>query len=322
MFYIGKIKIENKVVAAPMAGITDMPYRLLLKEFGAALLCTELVSAKAIHFKNENTKELTHIDDKEHPIALQLFGNDKDIMLEAAKEYEDRFDIIDINMGCPVPKVVNNNEGSALLKDIKLSHSIVSHLSKNLNIPVTVKIRIGFDDKHKNYLEFSKAMEDAGASCITVHGRTRKQMYAGECDLDAIRIIKENVKIPVIGNGNIFTIYDAKEMIDKTNCDAVALGRGIKGNPWFVRECIEYIENDKIIDRPTYEDIKETILKHIELEVKFRGEERAINELKHHICWYLKDMKGNKTVRTLINLAMSREKIEKIINEFLTSIQI
>ena len=316
MFYIGNIKIEHRVVAAPMAGITDLPYRLLLKDFGAALLCTELVSAKAIHYKNENTKELTEIDNREHPIALQLFGSEPDIMAEAAKEYEDRFDIIDVNMGCPVPKVVNNNEGSALLKDVKLASQIVSTLVKSVKIPVTVKIRIGFDDKTKNYLDFSKAMEEAGASCITVHGRTRKQMYSGECDLEAIRIIKENVKIPVIGNGNIFTIYDAKEMIEKTNCDAIALARGLKGNPWFVRECIEYIENDRIIDRPTREEIKSIILKHIDMEVKFRGEERAINELKHHICWYLKDMKGNKNARTLINLSSNREEIEKIINEF------
>ena len=299
-----------------MAGITDLPYRLLLKDFGAALLCTELVSAKAIHYKNENTKELTEIDNREHPIALQLFGSEPEIMAEAAKEYEDRFDIIDVNMGCPVPKVVNNNEGSALLKDVKLASQIVSTLVKSVKIPVTVKIRIGFDDKTKNYLDFSKAMEEAGASCITVHGRTRKQMYSGECDLEAIRIIKENVKIPIIGNGNIFTIYDAKEMIEKTNCDAIALARGLKGNPWFVRECIEYIENDRIIDRPTREEIKSIILKHIDMEVKFRGEERAINELKHHICWYLKDMRGNKNARTLINLSSNREEIEKIINEF------
>ena len=316
MFYIGNIKIEHRVVAAPMAGITDLPYRLLLKDFGAALLCTELVSAKAIHYKNENTKELTEIDNREHPIALQLFGSEPEIMAEAAKEYEDRFDIIDVNMGCPVPKVVNNNEGSALLKDVKLASQIVSTLVKSVKIPVTVKIRIGFDDKTKNYLDFSKAMEEAGASCITVHGRTRKQMYSGECDLEAIRIIKENVKIPIIGNGNIFTIYDAKEMIEKTNCDAIALARGLKGNPWFVRECIEYIENDRIIDRPTREEIKSIILKHIDMEVKFRGEERAINELKHHICWYLKDMRGNKNARTLINLSSNREEIEKIINEF------
>ena len=316
MFYIGNIKIEHRVVAAPMAGITDLPYRLLLKDFGAALLCTELVSAKAIHYKNENTKELIEIDNREHPIALQLFGSEPDIMAEAAKEYEDRFDIIDVNMGCPVLKVVNNNEGSALLKDVKLASQIVSTLVKSVKIPVTVKIRIGFDDKTKNYLDFSKAMEEAGASCITVHGRTRKQMYSGECDLEAIRIIKENVKIPIIGNGNIFTIYDAKEMIKKTNCDAIALARGLKGNPWFVRECIEYIENDRIIDRPTREEIKSIILKHIDMEVKFRGEERAINELKHHICWYLKDMKGNKYARTLINLSSNREEIEKIINEF------
>ena len=316
MFYIGNIKIEHRVVAAPMAGITDLPYRLLLKDFGAALLCTELVSAKAIHYKNENTKELIEIDNREHPIALQLFGSEPEIMTEAAKEYEDRFDIIDVNMGCPVLKVVNNNEGSALLKDVKLASQIVSTLVKSVKIPVTVKIRIGFDDKTKNYLDFSKAMEEAGASCITVHGRTRKQMYSGECDLEAIRIIKENVKIPIIGNGNIFTIYDAKEMIKKTNCDAIALARGLKGNPWFVRECIEYIENDRIIDRPTREEIKSIILKHIDMEVKFRGEERAINELKHHICWYLKDMKGNKYARTLINLSSNREEIEKIINEF------
>lgn len=316
MFYIGNIKIEHRVVVAPMAGITDLPFRLLLKDFGASLLCTELVSAKAIYYKNENTKELTEIDNREHPIALQLFGSDPEIIKEAAKQYEDRFDIIDINMGCPVPKVVNNNEGSALLKDIKLSSKIVSTLVKAIKIPVTVKIRIGFDEKTKNYLEFSKAMEDAGASCITVHGRTRKQMYAGDCDLEAIRLIKENVKIPVIGNGNTFTIYDAKEMIEKTNCDAVALARGVKGNPWFVRECIEYLENDNIISRPSREEIKNIILKHIDMEVKFRGEERAINELKHHICWYLKDMKGNKNARTLINMTNKREELERIVNDY------
>ena len=247
---------------------------------------------------------------------MQLFGSEPDIMVEAAKEYENDFDIIDVNMGCPVHKVVNNHEGAYLLTDIKLAFNIVSSLTKYIKKPITVKMRIGFDEKHKNYIEFSKAMEEAGAKALTVHGRTRKQMYMGDCDLNAIKEIKQSVKIPVIGNGNIFNIYDAKKMIDETNCDAIALARGIKGNPWFVRECIEFIENDNIIKRPTLDEIKNIILKHIDMEVDFRNEERAINELKHQICWYLKDIKGNKNARTLINMAKSRKEIEEIIDNF------
>ena len=318
MFYIGNVLIKNRIVIAPMAGITDMPYRFILKRFGASLMTTELVSAKAYINKNENTFDIMKTNKDETPIALQIFGSDKYILAEMIQSVYTNYDIIDFNMGCPVPKVVRNGEGSALLKDLDKTYDIVSYMVKvaNKKIPITCKIRIGFDNNHINAVECAKMLESAGVSCITVHGRTRQEMYKGNIHLDVIKKVKQNVKIPVIGNGNIFSIYDAKKMLEETNCDGIAIGRGLKGNPWFVKECIEYIENGNIIERPTNEQIKSVMLDLIDLEVAMRGEERAVNELKSHLCWFVSGMKNSSKLRVELNNTNSVLYLKTIINNF------
>lgn len=318
MFYIGNVCIKNRVCIAPMAGVTDLPYRMILKEFGASLLCTELVSAKAYCYENKGTKELMMTDKSESPIALQIFGNDPYYMSKVVESEIDNYDIIDINMGCPVPKVVRNGEGSALMKEPRLAHEIVKSLVKvsNNKLPITCKIRIGFDNNNINAVEFAKILEDAGASCITVHGRTRTEMYKNVIHLDVIKKVKEAVSIPIIANGNIFSIYDAKSTLDITKADGIALARGIKGNPWFVRQCIEYIENGKIIEKPTFGEIKNIMLKLIENEVSFRGEYRAINELKSHLCSFLHGAQNSAKFRENINKADSKSQLISIIDDF------
>ena len=317
MFYIGNVLINTNVLVAPMAGITDMPYREILKSFGAGLLTTELVSSKAICFENKKTDKIMEISEKERPTALQIFGSEPNIMAKASEITYDKYDILDINMGCPVLKVVRNGEGSALMKDIKLATKIVSEVVKAIkNKPVTCKIRTGFSSDSINAVEFAKAMESVGASAITIHGRTRAQMYSGDCDLDTIKKVVDSVKIPIIGNGGIFTIYDAKKMIDYTGCTAIALGRAVKGNPWFVRECIEYIENNKKIDRPSIFNIQNIMLKLLDMEIKFRGEEQAMNELKHHLSWFTIGLNGSSKFRNKINNAKNIEEIRDNIYEF------
>lgn len=318
MLKIGNVELKNRVCIAPMAGITDLPYRLILKEMGASLMTTELVSAKGLKYKNENTYELMITDKKESPIALQLFGNDPDIISDVAKDVYQNYDIIDINMGCPVKKVVNNGEGSALLKDIDLSKKIIDKLVKTVGkyVPITCKIRIGFDLNNINAVPFAKAMEDVGISAITVHGRTRSEFYSGECHLDVIKEVKNAVKVPIIANGNIFTIYDAKKMILETNCDGIALARGVKGNPWLVKECIEYLDNDKIIDRPSIDEIKNMMIRHIDDTIKLKGEERAISELKHHIIFYVNGLKDAKNFRLSINNVKTYKELINKINNF------
>ena len=240
MFKIGNVEIKNRVCVAPMAGITDLPYRLILKEMGAAFMTTELVSAKGIYYNNPGNATIMATDKKESPIALQLFGNDPIIISMVANKVKEPYDIIDINMGCPVLKVVRNGEGAALSKDIDLATRIVETMVRVLGDykPVTCKIRIGYDNKHINAVKFAKALESAGASAITVHGRTKEELYSGDCHIDVIRDVKSSVKIPIIANGNIWTVDDAKTMLDITKADAIALGRAIKGNPWIVKECI------------------------------------------------------------------------------------
>ncbi len=317
MFYIGNVSINTNVLVAPMAGITDMPYREILKSFGAGLLTTELVSSKAICFENKKTDNIMEISMRERPTALQIFGSDPEIMARASEITYDKYDILDINMGCPVLKVVRNGEGSALMKDIKLATKIVSEVVKAVkNKPVTCKIRTGFSSENINAVEFAKAIEFAGASAITIHGRTRAQMYSGDCDLDTIKKVVDSVKIPIIGNGGIFTIYDAKKMIDYTGCTGVALARAVKGNPWFVRECIEYIENNKKIDRPSIFDIQKIMLKLLDMEIKFRGEEQAMNELKHHLSWFTVGLNGSSKFRNKINNAKNIKEIRDNIYEF------
>lgn len=316
MFKIGNVEIKNRVCVAPMAGITDLPYRIILKEMGASLLTTELVSAKGIYFNNPNNKTIMATEEKEAPIALQLFGSDPIIMSIVADKVKDSYDIIDINMGCPVLKVVKNGEGAALLKNIDLACRIVETLHRVIGDkkPITCKIRIGFDNKHINAVKFSKALESAGASAITVHGRTKTKLYSGDCHRDVIKDVKSSVKIPIIANGNIWTIYDAKKMLDETGADAIAIGRAIKGNPWFVKECIEYIENNKIINRPTKDEIKSMMYRHVEDEINFKGELTAIRELRHHIAWYTHGMENSTKFRLELNSVNSKDQMIKLIN--------
>ncbi len=315
MFKIGNVEIKNRICVAPMAGITDLPYRLILKEMGAALLTTELVSAKGIFYNNPGNSVIMATDTKESPIALQLFGSDPIIMATVANKVKDPYDIIDINMGCPVAKVVRNGEGAALMKDIGLASRIVETMVRVFGDkkPITCKIRIGFDNKHINAVEFAKAMEAAGASAITVHGRTKTELYAGESHKDIIKEVKKSVHIPVIANGNIWTIYDAKNMLDETGADAIALGRAVKGNPWFVRECIEYIENGNIIDRPTKTEINDMMIRHMEDAVRFKGEYTAITELRHHIAWYTHGMVNGSKFRLALNSVETKEELTSLI---------
>ena len=317
MFKIGNIEIKNKICVAPMAGITDLPYRLILKEMGAALLTTELVSAKGIYYNNPNNKIIMATDKKESPIALQLFGSDPIIMSIVANKIKEPYDIIDINMGCPVLKVVRNGEGAALLKDVDLACRIVESLVRVLGDkkPITCKIRIGFDNNHINAVSFAKSLESVGAKAITVHGRTKTELYSGDCHIDVIKDVKSSVKIPIIANGNIWTIYDAKKMLDETCADAIAIGRGIKGNPWFVKECVEYIENNKIIDRPTKDEIKKMMYRHVEDEVAFKGEITAISELRHHIAWYTHGMENSTKFRLELNKANTKDEIKNLIDK-------
>lgn len=316
LFNIGNVEINSRVVVAPMAGITDLPYRKILKSFGAGLMTTELVSAKGIFYKNPGNAIIMATDTSEKPIALQLFGSDPIIMATVANSVAEPYDIIDINMGCPVLKVVRNGEGAALMKDIKLASRIVETMVRVIGDrkPITCKIRIGFDNNHINAVEFAKMLESSGASAITVHGRTKTELYSGDCHIDVIKKVKDAVKIPVIANGNVWTIYDAKKLLLETGCDAVALGRSIKGNPWFVRECIEYIENDKIIERPKKDEIKNMMKKHSLDMIDFKGEMVGISELRHHIAWYTRGMDGSTKFRLALNSVRTKNELLQLID--------
>ena len=260
---IGSVTLPNNLILAPMAGVTDLPFRLLCKEQGAGLLCMEMVSAKAIMYKNRNTIDLLKIDERELPVSLQLFGSEPDIISSIAHEIEDRpFDILDINMGCPVPKIVNNGEGSALMKNPKLAGEIIEKTAKAIKKPVTVKIRKGFDDDHINAVEMAKIAEASGAAAIAVHGRTREQFYSGKADWDIIRQVKEAVSIPVIGNGDLLTAEDVIAMSEQTGCDGFMIGRGAQGNPWIFRQVLHYFETGEHLPKPEFEEVAEMMLLH------------------------------------------------------------
>ena len=322
MFKIGNVEIKNRICVAPMAGITDLPFRLILKQMGAALLTTELVSSKGIFYKNPNNKTIMATTREEAPIALQLFGSDPIIMAKVASEVKDNYDIIDINMGCPVAKVVNNGEGAALMKNIPLSARIVETMKRVIkDKPITCKMRIGYDNNHINAVEFAKALETAGADAITVHGRTKTEMYSGDCHRDVIKEVVDNTNIPIIANGNVFSIHDAKKLLDETGASAIAIGRGIKGNPWLVRECIEYIENNIIIDKPKNEEIKNMMFKHVNDMVLFKGEYTGITELKHHIAWYTKDLKYSSKFRLKLNTIETKEEMIELINKYFDELE-
>ncbi|MCI5792540.1 MAG: tRNA dihydrouridine synthase DusB [Lachnospiraceae bacterium] len=314
---IGNVELKSNVIMAPMAGITDTAYRVLLEEQGAGLVSTEMVSAKGIFYKNKNNEIILKTAEDEHPIAVQLFGSDPMIMTSMAEKISEDFDIIDVNMGCPVPKIVNNGEGSALMKKPELAFSILETMSRVLKKPVTVKFRKGFDDKHVNAVEFAKMAEQAGVSAITVHGRTRAQMYAGNADWDIIRKVKEAVSIPVFGNGDIFTPEDAKRMIDETGVDGVAIARGAKGNPWLIGRTVHYLETGELLPEPDMEERKRMILRHAELMVKYKSEYIAIPEMRKHLAWYTAGIPGSARLRAGMNSLKTLDELKSFVNEAL-----
>ena len=314
---IGSVTLPNNLILAPMAGVTDLPFRLLCKEQGAGLLCMEMVSAKAILYKNRNTQALLTIDPRENPVSLQLFGSDPDIIAEIAHQIEDRpFDILDLNMGCPVPKIVNNGEGSALMKNPKLAGEIIEKTVKAIKKPVTVKIRKGFDDEHVNAVEMAKIAEASGAAAVAVHGRTREQFYSGKADWDIIRQVKEAVSIPVWGNGDVFTPEDAKRMKEETGCDGIMVARGAKGNPWLFKRILHYLETGELLPPPTAEEeVKRMIVRHGTLQTEFRGEEIAMREMRKHVAWYTAGFPHSSALRNDINQVETLEELERLVDE-------
>lgn len=316
---IGTVELENPYILAPMAGVTDLPFRLLCKEQGAGLLCMEMVSAKAIQYKNKNTQDLLRIHEEERPVSLQLFGSEPDTISEIAKQIEELpFAILDINMGCPVPKIVKNGEGSALMKQPKLVYEIVSKTVKAIQKPVTVKIRKGFDDSCINAVEIAKVIEEAGGAAVAVHGRTREQYYSGKADWEIIRKVKEAVSIPVIGNGDVTSAEDAVRMQKLTGCDGVMVGRGAQGNPWIFRELVEYDRTGKIPPRPSLEELMETMLRHARLQIEYKGDYLGIREMRKHVGWYTTGLKGAAALRAEINQVQSYEELEQLLGNKLT----
>ncbi len=305
------IDFKNKIALGPMAGVTDLPFRLLCKEMGCDLMTTEMISAKGLMYNNHKTEILLLTDETEHPIGVQLFGSDPDIMAgEAEKIARDRdFDFIDINMGCPVPKIVGNGEGSALMKNPALAADIVRAMVKRIDIPVTVKIRAGFDADSINAPEMAKALEDAGASAIAVHARTREQFYSGNADWSVIKAVKDSVSIPVIGNGDITSADDVIRMKEETGCDSVMVARAAKGNPWIFREIKAGLRGDTIPPRPSIEEIIDMMKRHIELMVRLKGEYIGVREMRKHIAWYTEGIKNSARLRRLVCAATGTEEL-------------
>ncbi len=309
---IGNVELRNNVILAPMAGVTDLPFRVLCKEQGAGLLCMEMVSAKAIYYGSKNTEELMKISPAEMPVSLQLFGSDADIMADMAKKIEEKpFAVLDINMGCPVPKVVNNGEGSALMKNPKLAEEIITKMVKAIKKPVTVKIRKGFDEAHLNAVEMAKIAEASGAAAVAVHGRTREQYYAGKSDWDCIRAVKEAVKIPVIGNGDVTDALSAERLLKETGCDGVMVGRAAQGNPFIFREITEYLETGVIPPKPTPAEVRATIERHARMQMEEKGEYTGVREMRKYLSWYTVGYPNSAKYRQMIN---SMETMEELLH--------
>ncbi len=318
MIKIGNVELENKVFLSPMAGVTDLPFRLICKEQNCGMLYTEMINAKALCYDDENTKKMLKIEDAEHPVAVQIFGSEPEFMGRAAEIMNDYpNEILDINMGCPAPKVIKNGDGSALMRNPKLAEEVLKAVVKNSKKPVTVKIRKGWDDEHINALEIAKIAEASGISALAIHGRTREQYYSGKADWDIISQIKKSISIPVIGNGDIFTVEDSINMLDKTNCDAIMIGRGSQGNPWIFKRINYYMQTGEILPEPTLEEKINTAIKHLGMAVDEHGEYVAVREMRKHIAWYLKGLRNSARVRDEINKIETYEEVVSKLNGYM-----
>ena len=322
-WYIGNVEIKNQIVLAPMAGISNTSYRKIIKEMGAGLIYAEMVSDKAISFGNEKTLDLLKMDESERPISQQVFGSDIDSFVTAAKRIveEQHPDILDINMGCPVPKIaISSQAGSALLKDPQKIYEIVKAVVEAVDIPVTVKMRLGWDQDHINCIEVGKLVEKAGAKAIALHARTRSQGYSGKADWSYIKALKEAVNIPVIGNGDVLTCYDAKRMLDETGCDAVMIGRGVLGNPWLIRDCVNYLEDGTLPFEVTPKEKIEMLRRHFDMLVQDKSEKSAVLEIRTHALWYIKGLPGSATIKNQICSSKSKEEMFEILDNYLMNL--
>ena len=310
---IGNVILENNLILAPMAGVTDLPFRLLCKEQGAGLLCMEMVSAKAVLYKNKNTEELLTIAREEMPVSLQLFGSDAEIVSEIAKQIEERpFSILDLNMGCPVPKIVNNGDGCALMNNPILAGRIIEKTVRAVKKPVTVKIRTGFDEAHVNAVEIAHIAEESGAAAIAVHGRTREQIYSGKADWDIIRRVNEAVSIPVIGNGDILTAEDVIAMYRQTGCDGFMIGRGSQGNPWIFAQILHFFQTGEVLQKPDFSQVAKMVLRHAKMQIDFKGEYTGIREIRKHAAWYTAGYRNSSKLRGRMNEIETYEQLEAL----------
>ncbi len=317
---IGNIELENNVVLAPMAGITDITFRTICKSFGIGLLYTEMVSAKGLYYKDIKTEQLMKINEDNRPISLQIFGSDAEIMAYVVENYINKredIDIIDINMGCPAPKIVKSGDGCALMKNPRLAGSIVNKIKKVSNKPISVKFRSGWDDNNINAVEFAKVLESNGADLLAVHGRTREQFYSGRADYNIIRQVKESVNIPVVGNGDIFKPQDAVDMIEQTNCNGVMIGRGILGNPWLIINTIKLLNNEKDLFETTPKDKIEMLVKHVKMLKEELNEKIAVLEMRKHAGWYIKGMKNSSEIRNKINKITKADELFEVLKMYL-----
>ena len=317
---IGNVELENNIFLAPMAGVTDKAFRKIVQSFGAFLTCTEMISSKALHYKDKKTEKLMDVQGEKRPIAIQLFGSESKIMGEAAENVCNLCDIIDINLGCPAPKIVKNGDGSKLLQEPKKIEKILSEVVKKSTVPVTVKIRSGWDKEHIVAEEVAKIAENTGASAITIHGRTKEQYYSGDVDLEIIKKVKKSVKIPVIGNGDINSAEAAKKMLEYTGVDGIMIGRAALGNPWIFLEIIEYLKNGKKFQGPSNKEKLKIMLKHLEYEIEEKGETIAVKEMRKHFSWYIKNLPDAAKARESINKAETELELESIIKEYFKKI--